>query len=62
MLEDDLRQRKTEFEENNSRVQTELKQALAEQQKTQVTMTKRCDDALERAKVAEDKLTTLEKS
>lgn len=62
MLEDDLRQRKTEFEENNSRVQTELKQALTEQQKTQVTMTKRCDDALERAKVAEDKLTTLEKS
>ena len=31
MLEDDLRQRKTEFEEKNQRVQTELKEALAEQ-------------------------------
>ena len=30
MLEDDLRQRKTEYEEKNSRVQTELKEALAE--------------------------------
>ena len=62
MLEDDLRQRKTEFEEKNLRVQTELKEALAEQQKTQVTMTKRCDDALQRAKIAEDRLATLEKS
>ena len=55
MLQDDLKDRKAEFEERARVTQDELNQTIAEQQKNQVLLKKNADEALARAQVAEEK-------
>ena len=59
MLEDDLRQRKLEFEEQSKTTQERLSEALAEQQKNQILLSNRAEEALARARYAEEKLSGL---
>ena len=49
MLEEDLKVRKAEFEERSRVSQDKLNEALAEQQKSQITLRAKADEAVARA-------------